>query len=291
MDFDFEEDEVPEEPVEEALSKVQQDYLSRRKTMTKEEFAERLEAEDEILIFTGDPREAGIRGRGYFAAQVDGKYEVSFWDETYEDDFTDSEVAETFDTIDELWAYMVDFMEDDDFNPEYNYLAEACAKKPIPEGMTIEQLQEEIEENEDTVECSKCGNLVEKANCHHNQEGFGWCCNTCEPADTLVEEYNLADLVADSINHLVNDLGKDPWADDFGDDVVKDIENNYENEAPTDLAKYNSWANSIMSEVSRQVNRDYQLNKEAEPEELHDLGNTYDGGYPDNAFNLDFPEV
>lgn len=207
--FAVDEDEVvedPIEPVEEAMSKVQADYLSRRKPMTKEEFAERLEAEDEILIFTGDPRELGIRGRDYFAAKVDGKYEVSFWDETYEDEFTDSEVVETFDTIDELWAYMVDFMEDDDFNPEYNYLAEACAKKPIPEGMTIEQLQEEMEDNEDTVECSKCGNLVEKANCHHNQEGFGWCCNTCEPADTLA----------------------------------------------------------------------------VEPEELHDLGNTYDGGYPED---------
>ena len=92
---------------------------------------------------------------------------------------------------------------------------EACAKKPIPEGMTIEQLQEEMEDNEDTVECSKCGNLVEKANCHHNQEGFGWCCNTCEPADILV----------------------------------------------------------------------------VEPKEVHDLGNTYDGGYPEDEFDLDFPEV
>lgn len=181
-------DEDPIEPVEEAISKVQADYLSRRKPMTKEEFAERLEVEDEILIFTGDPRESGIRGRDYFAAKVDGKYEVSFWDETYEDEFTDSEVVEAFATIDELWAYMVDFMEDDDFNPEYNYLAEACAKKPIPEGMTIEQLQEEMEANEDTVECSKCGNLVEKANCHHNKEGFGWCCSDCEPADTLAVE-------------------------------------------------------------------------------------------------------
>ena len=145
-----------EESLTEKISKVQQDYLSRRKTMTKEEFAERLEAEDEILIFTGDPREAGIRGRDYFAAKVDGKYEVSFWDETYEDDFTDSEVAETFDNIDELWAYMVDFMEDDDFNPEYNYLAEACERQPIPEDMTIEQLVETMEENEDTVECAGC---------------------------------------------------------------------------------------------------------------------------------------
>ena len=304
LDFDFEEDEAAES-VEEAMSKVQQDYLSRRTPITKDEFAERLENEDEILIFTGDPREAGIRGRDYFAAKVDGKYEVSFWDETYEDDFTDSEVAETFDNIDDLWAFMVNFMEDDDFNPEYNYLAEGCSRKPvnenalrdggfradgyrtalacydtddfdinvefgmqdedeyevedqlyllrpgqtvadlvvylsrecgftniyvygetgaygndrktatkfetvpgkhdyrdygtidgrlvekcnaIPEGMTIEQLQEEMEENEDTVECSKCGNLVEKANCHHNQEGFGWCCNTCEPSNGDLEE-------------------------------------------------------------------------------------------------------
>lgn len=347
--------EDPIEPVEEAISKVQADYLSRRKPMTKEEFAERLEAEDEILIFTGDPREAGIRGRDYFAAKVDGKYEVSFWDETYEDEFTDSEVAETFDTIDELWAYMVDFMEDDDFNPEYNYLAEGCAKKPInedteerlasnakgdyvvrassghgytvfnrsdvaiggfsgddddkaiqrfkvgnikearepiPEGMTIEQLQEEMEDNEDTVECSKCGNLVEKANCHHNKEGFGWCCNTCEPADTLVEaqeEYELAAIVKDSINHLTNDIGKDPWAKDFADDVIADIENNYDVEVPEDLAKYNSWANSIASEVSRQVNN--PIDEEVEPEELHDLGNTYDGGYPEDAFDIEFPEV
>ena len=285
-------DEDPIEPVEEAISKVQADYLSRRKPMTKEEFAERLEVEDEILIFTGDPRELGIRGRDYFAAKVDGKYEVSFWDETYEDEFTDSEVAETFDTIDELWAYMVNFMENDDFNPEYNYLAEGCAKKPIPEGMTIEQLQEEMEDNEDTVECSKCGNLVEKANCHHNQEGFGWCCNTCEPADTLVEaqeEYELAAIVKDSINHLTNDIGKDPWAKDFADDVIADIENNYDVEVPEDLAKYNSWANSIASEVSRQVNN--PIDEEVAPKEVHDLGNTYDGGYPEDEFDIDFPEV
>ena len=226
-------------------------------------------------------------------------------------------------------------------NPEL--LAEACKRKPIPEGMTINQLKEAMEENEDTVECAGCEELFPKEECFH-KEGIGylcgdcedrivkcvwcddlydkgecrwevdfegWLCDRCQSAimsrgetltfregnywdfldENLNEELSFADLVKDSINHLVNDLGKDPLADDFGDEVVKDIENNYENEVPTDLAKYNSWANNIMSEVSRQVNRDYELNEEIEPKEVHDLGNEYDGGYPEEAFDIDFPEV
>lgn len=135
-------------------------------------------------------------------------------------------------------------------------------RKPIPEGMTIEELVEAMEENEDTVECTKCGGLFEKATCTHNKEGFGWCCTTCEPADTLVEapqeEYDLATLVKDSINHLTNDLGKDPWADDFADDVIGDLERNYENYVPTDFDKYQEWCSAVASEVSRHVNRSEQ---------------------------------
>lgn len=137
------------------------------------------------------------------------------------------------------------------------------SRKPIPEGMTIEELVEAMEENEDTVECTKCGGLFEKATCTHNKEGFGWCCTTCEPADTLVEapqeEYDLATLVADSINHLTNDLGKDPWADDFADDVIADLENNYDIYVPEDMAKYGNWCHNVASEVSRQVNRNEQV--------------------------------
>ena len=273
---------------------------------------------------------------------------------------------------------------------------ESCERKPIPEGMTIDQLKEAMEENEDTVECAGCEELFPKEECFHKdgigylcsdcedrivkcgwceelfdksecrrEVDFGWLCSRCEmgiksrgetltfregsywddldediekPVDEDLEwhtykitfttkanpeneqtttfktwqsdvEYawrksnanipgttiknielvegvqedtmSFEDLVKDSINHLVNDLGKDPWAEDFGDEVVKDIENNYENEAPTDLAKYNSWANSIMTEVSRQVNRDYKLDEEVDPEVVPDLGNTYDGGYPE----------
>jgi hypothetical protein len=52
-------------------------------------------------------------------------------------------------------------------------------RKPIPEGMTIEQLVEEMEENEDTVECVGCEALFSKAECFH-KDGIGWLCGDCE---------------------------------------------------------------------------------------------------------------
>jgi hypothetical protein len=57
---------------------------------------------------------------------------------------------------------------------------EACIRKPIPEGMTIEQLVEEMEENEDTVECKKCGELCDKQHCRHDVGSKGWICENCD---------------------------------------------------------------------------------------------------------------
>lgn len=57
-------------------------------------------------------------------------------------------------------------------------------RKPIPEGMTIEQLIEEMEENEDTVECAGCEELFPKDECTH-KDGIGWLCSDCE--DTVVK--------------------------------------------------------------------------------------------------------
>ena len=134
------------------------------------------------------------------------------------------------------------------------------SRKPIPEGMTIEELVEAMEENEDTVECTKCGGLFEKAACHHNKEGFGWSCSNCDPTENLVEatqaEMSFEEIVKDSINHLTNDLGKDPWADDFADDVIADIEDNYDIDVPEDVDRYNNWCSFVACEVSRQVNRE-----------------------------------
>ena len=122
---EIEEIEDPEaEPVEEAMSDFQRKLIDRLPSVTKEEFKTMLESGDTVKIFYGDPREPGVRSRDYEVTLVDGVYEVTYWEETYNDDFTDSELAEEFDNIDDLWDFMVNFMENDDFSPEYNYLTE-----------------------------------------------------------------------------------------------------------------------------------------------------------------------
>ena len=161
-------------------------------------------------------------------------------------------------------------------------IEEISDRKPIPEGMTIEELVEAMEENEDTVECTKCGGLFEKAGCTHNKEGFGWCCESCGAVDSLEEdrdlgnnfdggypEYELATLVKDSINHLTNDLGKDPWADDFAYSVAADLEANYDIEVPEDMETYSAWFSAVACEVSRQVNNPDNLTEELTDQDLN----------------------
>ena len=54
-------------------------------------------------------------------------------------------------------------------------------RKPIPDGMTIEELVEEMEENEDTVECTWCEELFDKSECRYEVD-LGWLCSRCEAA-------------------------------------------------------------------------------------------------------------
>ena len=145
-------------------------------------------------------------------------------------------------------------------------------RKPIPEGMTIEQIVEEMEENEDTVECTLCNDLFDKSTCR-KELNLGWLCRRC--ADDLIargegpvfkednywdfldedlEELSFSEMVADSINHLINDLGKDSTTEDFVDDVIMDIERNYDNFVPEDPMNHRKWASAVASEVSRQLN-------------------------------------
>ncbi len=65
-------------------------------------------------------------------------------------------------------------------------LVEECTekdRKPVPDGMTIEQLVEEMEENEDEVECALCNDLFDKDTCR-KELNLGWLCRRC--ADDLV---------------------------------------------------------------------------------------------------------
>ena len=157
---EVEEIEDPEtEPVEEAMSDFQRSLIDRLPKMTKDEFKTMLDSGDTVKIFYGDPREPGVRSRDYEVTLVDGVYEVTYWEETYNDDFTDSELAEEFDNIDDLWDFMVNFMEDDDFSPEYNYLAEALTEHVNEEHPAIESDQE-LEGTDNAVVDCKIADVV-----------------------------------------------------------------------------------------------------------------------------------
>lgn len=80
-------------------------------------------------------------------------------------------------------------------DPKYtseNYLKHINQyRKSVPTGMTIESLVEEMEENEDTVECKVCEELFEKAKCHKDPKR-GWVCESCR---SLTESSKYKDSV------------------------------------------------------------------------------------------------
>lgn len=54
-------------------------------------------------------------------------------------------------------------------------------RKPVPADMAIEDLVEEMEENEDTVECKWCNELFDKSECRYEVD-MGWLCDRCQAA-------------------------------------------------------------------------------------------------------------
>ena len=52
-------------------------------------------------------------------------------------------------------------------------------KKPVPTDMSIKDLVEAMEANEDTVECAGCEELFAKEDCFY-KEGIGWLCGDCQ---------------------------------------------------------------------------------------------------------------
>ena len=57
-------------------------------------------------------------------------------------------------------------------------------KKPVPADMSISDLVEAMEANEDTVECAGCEELFPKAECFYKDD-IGWLCSDCE--DSVVK--------------------------------------------------------------------------------------------------------
>lgn len=74
---------------------------------------------------------------------------------------------------------------DDYFNQEFDDLDNSLEvpepRKPVPADMTIDELVEAMEENEDEVECTWCNELFDKSECR-KEVSLGWLCDRCQAA-------------------------------------------------------------------------------------------------------------
>lgn len=109
-------------------------------------------------------------------------------------------------------------------------------RKPIPEGMTLKELVEEMEENEDEVECTWCEDLFDKSECRY-EINLGWLCSRCQSAimsrgetltfregsywDFLDEEVdNLTEASLSDITAAANSEFGTSWDDDYLLDIA-----------------------------------------------------------------------
>ena len=115
------------------------------------------------------------------------------------------------------------------------------ARKPVPEGMTIEQLVETMEENEDDVECTWCNDLFPKDMCK-KEVNLGWLCPRC--ADGIMSR-------GESLTFKENNY----W--DFLDEKF-DID--FEDEASSDVLD----ATSDVVEDEDFFNEDFDSNKKVD---------------------------
>ena len=77
-------------------------------------------------------------------------------------------------------------------------------RKPVPADMTIEDLVEAMEENEDEVECTWCNELYSKDQCR-KEVNLGWLCDRCQAAimsrgePLIFKENNYWDFLDESV--------------------------------------------------------------------------------------------
>ena len=193
-----------EVPVTEDLNFVDNwEYLDYGAKLTKE-------ALYDLLVTRGRYVEIGIGDREHYDTRfsdgsrysdsrleitmnADGTFEAYEWDHSDDGDSTDGEFEFTSNSFDELWNELVDYA------PEY-FINEPNARKSVPSDMTLESLVEEMEENEDTVECKVCEELFEKAKCTEDPER-GWVCEACSQTEQVTEA--VSNKYPDELNRYV----------------------------------------------------------------------------------------
>ena len=101
---------------------------------------------------------------------------------SWEDMMTDAEPAISVFTKDDIDCdYDIDY--DAEFTALDNVLDSVPDnfRRPVPDNMSIKDLVEEMEENEDMVECTWCEDLFDKSECRKEVD-LGWLCGRCEAA-------------------------------------------------------------------------------------------------------------
>lgn len=222
-----------------------------------------------------------------------------------EDGYTEGEPAKSVFTKDDLEC-MADGA-DPEFDSLDNSLEPEETRKPVPDDMSIEDLVEAMEENEDEVECALCNDLFPKADCHYDEDegyictrceedtekctwcGFrhdpsemrkevdlGWLCSRCEMAiksrgETLTfKEGSYWDLLDEGAESK-----KRTWICEFDGKEIGTVEAVTEEEAYAAMEReYSDYQYDLYDGVA-QV---YPVTEETK--EVHDLGSEYDGGYP-----------
>jgi hypothetical protein len=92
-------------------------------------------------------------------------------DDDFDEEFEDDEITVTVGDTE---------IEIDDDEIEIERISDE-ERKPIPEDMTIKDLVEAMEENEEMVECTWCEDLFEKSECRY-EVNLGWLCDRCQAA-------------------------------------------------------------------------------------------------------------
>lgn len=137
---------------------------------------------------------------------------VSINSDTYDFDSYKQELKHVFPTTD-IYPVMDDYEIVIDVTSFYKDI-----RKPVPEDMSIKDLVEAMEENEDEVECVLCNELFPKADCHYD-EGEGYICTQCKegPLDETYER--------DPLDHHDPDYNEDEAANYIADqnDRAKDV--------------------------------------------------------------------
>jgi Zn finger protein HypA/HybF involved in hydrogenase expression len=199
--------------------------------------------------------------------------------------YTDAEPAKSIFTKDDLKPWIED--EDPEFDnldnsvdyeePETSEVS-PVERKPIPEGMTIEQLVEEMEENEDTVECTWCNDLFDKDQCRYEVD-LGWLCSRCEMAIKSRGE-TLTFREGSYWDFLDEALKPKTWICEFDGREIGTVEASTEEEAYAAMEReYPEYHYGLYDGVAIVYPAD-EDELDENVKEIHDLGNEYDGGYP-----------